>query len=1207
MRSRQQSPAIAPPSASNPFQSFQPPPAASGFSFSMPAGTTPPPNFGASQPTQQNGFGSSQANEAPSFGGFGSNQPNNASKFGGFGSTNNSQPAQNGFNPNPSFGFSGGQTNGAASTPSTSFFGQTPGQSQQEPKMNGFGSTPSLSFGSQPSQPQQNGTSSFTFGSSQPQQEMPKPNAPSFTFGQTPQANGDKPAGTGLFGSTLAASGEAPKNGGSIFSSLQNNNNGIKPGMFTQSQANDEQTPKPANPFANMNFGQQNKEKEQEAPKASFGVEQTKQGQGSAAPKAPFSFGTSQQQVKTAEQTPAQKPLFGFGGQEEKKKLQNTPKAFSGSEEPAKPANPFGTFKFGQQQETPASKPPAQDNAAPKTNLFGSIGQPASSAPTFSLNGSQSEQTPKPTGSMFGGSAQSQSQESAAPSASFQFGASQQEDTSMASVTNTPQKPTEQQPESRAAPQTPAAGKSLFERASQQVPATAPKPSLSFGASAAPAPNVDKDSNKGKSLFERMTPRQPEPPATAPRPTMAPLGLSSTSNAAAPPLFKTPDASTQPAPQHTSADSTKVAPWSTSAPDYAKLKQLNESILAHLKAADPSKDWSVMFEYYMTEASKVMGREAFRPLPEPTQKPLSPAASSHSFNGSSNSKASSHSGGSHAMAAPPPGQSMQQPPSTPAGPSVANVFAQAAQPPATAPVNRKRSADEGLAEPPATEKRAKPSDSVEYPKLPNTASKASRLFEAALDPSTSSSKVGLADSDVHGTAPFAPAFKPNPTAKFGASAAAPHSDKPSEPGNVSDTTHSQFSPADRPQKGPHLVPYSAFAPRCSFETPQVRANPFGSESFSASAAPTSGGFKPTLGATAGGSTNFLSAFGKQAESAAEQAKRKRMDEDYDSEDEDQASWEAKDREEQEAKKRRIEEAAKSAPSFSFKPVAGAASSGSIFKLGAEQNAVEASKTPAEGKANGEIDQGSRDYSWGPSTPIKFGAPTGQESTTPAAAPPKNIFAGLFGSSATPANKGAGDELGKLAPPPVGFVFGGPKGAPSDASRTTTPGLATDGEGSGAATTDDAGDGEPADEPKDKQQEDMSKLTDAEREGHDVLLEVAIAKGSKYDDKKSENGAIVKGWVEKGKGPLYILKDQSTGKTRVLLKVGPMGRIAMNFAAKPEFKYENEAGKKTVGASFVDHLDPKQGTSGTPSRWMIMVGQPETAAKIASLLEEHKLN
>ncbi|GAB1744610.1 hypothetical protein NU219Hw_g2007t1 [Hortaea werneckii] len=1194
-RSRQQSPAIGAPQASNPFQSFQPPPTASGFNFSVPAGTTPPPNFGASQPSQ-NGSGGT-----PSFGGFGGNQQSSTPGFGGFGANNNTQSQQNGFNPSTSFSFGQTQTNGASSTPSTSFtFGQT--QSQEQPKANGFNSAPNFSFGSQPSQSQQNGTSSFTFGQSQPP-ETPKPSAP-FTFGQTPQANGDKPAGAGLFGSTAAPATEPPKGSGSIFSGLQNQSTGIKSGMFTQSVSQStDQTSKPSNPFAN--FGQQNKENEQQTPQASFSFGQQGKEHEAAAPKTPFSFGASQQQDKPAEQQTPAKSLFSFGGQSEKEKPQETPKAsFSfgqpaqqsqaAAEEPAKPANPFANFSFGQQQATPAQKPIEQREETPKTNLFGNIGQskepetstpktnlfgatgqsggqesttpkanlfssvgqqkePESSTPKFSFGQSQQQQeTPKPAGNLF-----SFGQSQVTPSTNL--GASQQ-DKSMASASNNSQKSVPE-PETPA----PASGKSIFERMSHQPPATAPKPSFSFSSSAAPATSSDDSSAAGKSLFERLTPKENEAPATAPKPSTAPFNASITSSAPAPPSFQTPQ---KPSQQDMSSSTAASATSDSKAPNTEQLRKLNNGLLAHLKTQDVGKDWSAIMEYYMTEAAKIMDREAFQSStgPKPNVAPTSSV-----FIGSSGTAASTPK-----PTPAPPAQPAAQAPSTPAAPSVANVFAKAAQTPATAPANRKRSAEEDVPPAPATEKRAKPSEAVQYPKLPETASKTSRLFETALD----------SPKDAEKSSTPSTAFKPSTSFKFGSSATT------TEQG----TTESSQS--------------------------LFRASSSSGSGFGASTTATSG-FKPTFSAPAGGATNFLSAFGKQADAEVEKAKQKRMDEDYDSEDEDKDSWEAKDKAEQEAKRKQIEDAAKSGPSFSFKPSTGSGSSNSIFKLGHQDTQSQtpqqspakpsfggfsfgsSQSKPAEAdKSNGEESQGTGDNTWKPSTPIKFGAPTGQESTTPAAAPPKNPFAGLFGSNPTPQGKGPGSDSGKLAPPSVGFNFGAPKSASTDASRTTTPGATTDGEASGNG---EQADGEPSDEQKDEQQEDMSKLTESEKEGHDVLLELPIAKGSKFDDKKNDNGSMVKGWVDKGKGPLYILKNQETGKTRVLLKVGPMGRIAMNFAAKPEFKYTNEAGKKTVGASFVDHMDPKQGASGVPSMWMISVGQAENAAKIASLLEEHKAN
>lgn len=63
---------------------------------------------------------------------------------------------------------------------------------------------------------------------------------------------------------------------------------------------------------------------------------------------------------------------------------------------------------------------------------------------------------------------------------------------------------------------------------------------------------------------------------------------------------------------------------------------------------------------------------------------------------------------------------------------------------------------------------------------------------------------------------------------------------------------------------------------------------------------------PTFGAGAS-STNFISQFGKAAEKTAAEDKKKRKAADYDSDEEDLASWERRDAEEQRAKKKKLEE------------------------------------------------------------------------------------------------------------------------------------------------------------------------------------------------------------------------------------------------------------------------------------------------------------
>jgi len=259
---------------------------------------------------------------------------------------------------------------------------------------------------------------------------------------------------------------------------------------------------------------------------------------------------------------------------------------------------------------------------------------------------------------------------------------------------------------------------------------------------------------------------------------------------------------------------------------------------------------------------------------------------------------------------------------------------------------------------------------------------------------------------------------------------------------------------------------------------------------------------------------------------------------------------------------------------------------STFSFGAPTPAQD----DAADKAQPEKEQGQGDKSWTPATPIKFGAPTGNESTTPATAPPaKSMFGGgLFGPSAVPST------TGKLAPPTVGFNFGAPKGVSTDVSRATTPGVTTDdGEAEG-------GDGEASDKPTGKQVEDMTAILPEERETEDILFEVPLAKAMKSERDPDTN---VSKWVDKGKGPLYIFKNKQTGKTRVVMKIPPLGRPAMNFGPVKGFEYK-WSGKKTLSGTFFDHIS--KGEDGSkPSSWSLMVREPSDAEAIARVLEENK--
>jgi len=1181
----------------NPFaqsQAFQPPATANAFTFNMPGaqapsfGQTPQPNgnpFGTSAPDQANQNGGSI------FGGLAGNQSNTAPNFSSGFSQNTSQ--QNGFNPSSSFNF--GQTQNNGSTPGTSFtFGQSQSQGQQQPQTNGFNPSTSSTFGASfggPKSQESGATPSFTFGQSQPTQEQTsKPSAPSFGgFGESqqngnragnasifsqpaPQA-GDKPAGTGLFGSTPAA--ETPKSGESIFSGLKSTTNGIKPGMFTQSQPNGEQAPKPSFSFGQPAGGQS----EQQADK----------------PPSTFSFGQSATQT-TGEQTP--KPSVSFGGfnfaQQGQQNREPTPK-------------PTSTFSFGQSTQGQAGKPtePAQQTPKP-SNLFNGHGA------------SHAEQTPKPATNTFSGFGQTQPQPPAMSPP--KFGASHLEDTSMLSPENTPHKQSSTQP--------------------AKTPRATP----------AQQPN----GNAGNDLFSRISPA--DPPVPNGTWVSGPSTKEWEADSEAPIFDERHFNDLLMRSLAPGQRTTATAQSSSLSPARADLKRLNDGLVAHLQREDPTQDWSVIFSYYLKEAARIMGKDAYK-------RGEAPSTASQSVPQSADN--------------PKPTSSTPAPAETPKA-SMTNMFSRQAssnslfntqtpQPPATAPVSKKRTANEDLTRDhaestmPATDKRSKPNEPVQYPKLPETASNTAKLFASTLDKPVEKPAAQGSDQQNGIGSRFGPPA--DVMAKLREQKAAKE---------AAEKADAEKTPAPTPSHA--ATPSTAFkfggaASTASPEKPTEapKAPSFGFTPSSSSSAPATSGFKlPSFGAPpAAGSANFLSSFGQKAVADEEKARKRRKAEDYDSDEEDEAAWEARDRAEQEEKRRKIEEAAKTGPSFKFpattdKPAA--SSTPFAFKLpGADKPAeTETSanagkslfdrlgplKTPAEkdkseapaasvfspsstfsaptpkpantgfsfgqpnagndtdaAKTQGEKALGSGDNTWNPDTPIKFGNQTTATSTTPAAPPPANPFSGLFGSSTcTPAaSKEGTSEPGKLAPPSIGFNFGqkaGTSGASTaDASRATTPGVTTDGEASAAGDATEAG--EPSDEPKDKKVEDMTALLPEELEAEEVVAQAPMAKASKYDDRNTEDG-VKKAWVERGKGPLYVLKNKSTGKVRILLKVPPLGRLSMNFEPLKGAAYTNPK-PKFINGPFIDHLETNNEKAPGIKPWQIQVKEPADAEKIAKAL------
>lgn len=991
-------------------------------------------------------------------------------------------------------------------------------------------------------------------------QDNARANTPSFGgFGQNTQQNGSNTPS--FFGASPAATPEPSTPGESVFNSVANKSNGIKPGMFTPTQQNGEETPKPAT----FSFGNTN---------------------GAQTPSQPstFSFGQSQ----TAQPTPSSNNVFGGFG-----KTNETPK-FS-----------FGASKGDDHNMDKSEEPAAPATEAPSTagrSLFDRM-PPASSAEpeTSSTAGKSLFERMTPTDPPA-----TEPRPSFAPSSSL-FGA----------------KPVDQTPSNPS--------KSFFE-----PPATAPKPTTSLFQSnketdATPKPtaslfqfNKETDAaptpKPATSLFQ---PSKDKEAAPAAKPLFAP---------ATPPPAKSVS---PPAPQASlfapaAASKPEASAASASGPD--TFKALNEGLIAHLKGQDTSKDWTPIFAYYMKQATNVTNEGEQTPKPSAPVNYFAPQQSAPAVPPVFSSQVTPK--------APAPSNMFKHAQTPAVGSSLRNQITQS--PPATAPVSRKRSADDELTKdsdsfrPPATEKRARPNEPVAYPKLPDTASNTAKLFQSTLEKSTSDApKFGppadvvakvredaakKAGAEKSSSSPFS--FQPNASSSSGAG---PVGFKPTFGGASSGAGNAFASFAEKAKakeeeerKKRKDEDYDSDEDEAEWEAKDKAAQEEKARKIREAAQKAPGFiFNPSSGNDKHGSKaapaftlkpateDGLSAFAKKAKATEEQERKKRKDEDYDSDD-DEAEWEAKDKAAQEEKARKIREAAQKAPGFVFNAPAGAKSTTSIFAQTPTKPASTSSNifgqsksTDAESsadKAEAEKEQGTGDHTWKPNTPIKFGASTaGQGSTTPAAPPPANPFGGLFGSKTmTPAT-----DKGKLGlPSKVGFNFGPATNSSLATSRATTPGLTTDGE---ASTAGDDESEEPSDQPKEAQIEDMTALLPEEKEGNEVIFEADMCKVSKFDEKKTEDG-MKPAWVEKGKGPVYVLKDKTTGKVRILVKVAPLGRLAMNFAPLKGSPY-NVKSKKTVMGAFMDHLDKTPSKQGKVSSWTILLREPTLAEKLAQALTD----
>ena len=264
-------------------------------------------------------------------------------------------------------------------------------------------------------------------------------------------------------------------------------------------------------------------------------------------------------------------------------------------------------------------------------------------------------------------------------------------------------------------------------------------------------------------------------------------------------------------------------------------------------------------------------------------------------------------------------------------------------------------------------------------------------------------------------------------------------------------------------------------------------------------------------------------------------------------------------------------------------------------------------TPSDSVPASDADTSLGDHTWKVDSPIKFGAtsaaPTVQvTSPSPSKSPFGSLFGSIQGSASTEApHKATSDLFGSTSTksPNVGFAFSTdspsnpisstlqpPSDAPAnDLSRATSPGASSAADSTEGHGTDGAAD----EEHEQHEQLDLTKGPGEEDE--ETLFEVR-SRALTHDNK-------TKDWSSKGVGPLRVLKHSETGKTRILMRLDPSGKIVINAALLSSIEYKYVAPKSVMMAIAAD--------TGTLVKYLVRVGKDEDAKDLAKILEENKKN
>ena len=244
-----------------------------------------------------------------------------------------------------------------------------------------------------------------------------------------------------------------------------------------------------------------------------------------------------------------------------------------------------------------------------------------------------------------------------------------------------------------------------------------------------------------------------------------------------------------------------------------------------------------------------------------------------------------------------------------------------------------------------------------------------------------------------------------------------------------------------------------------------------------------------------------------------------------------------------------------------------------------------------------------DHTWKADSPIKFGgsgSPPSVNITSPS--PTKSPFTGLFGApktntaAETPTKPSSLFSMAPTKTPSAGLGFGFTPSNPTAkalappsnnvsgaSSRATSPG-ATTGESANESTADAEDEA-----PKDEQ---IDLTAGGQGEEDEDLAFVVKGKAIMYNPSS-------KVWDTKGLGFLRILKHRDTGKSRMVMRTDPSGKIILNASLSSQLKYTSSQ-KQHVRIPFAN-------AEGKIEAWTLKVGKDADAKALSKILEENKSN